>query len=317
MKKFFLITIDTEGDNLWGWKKGDEICTKNVNYLSRFQKLCETYGFKPVWLSNYEMISDPAFVEFICDVENRKVGELGMHLHAWNNPPEYNLETFYSEAPYLIEYPFNVMENKLSFLLSFVKEKTGITPISHRAGRWAMNDDYFDLLIKYGFKVDCSVTPHIDWSAHVGETKGSRGANYSFSSEKPFWFNGYDGRKRLLEVPVTIRKTKNIIFPESFSIKNIAKSLYKFIKRSPLWLRPTGRNLKEMLYIVRIVEKSDDDYLMFMLHSSELMPGGSPNFKNEKEIEKLYKDIDVLFRRLSKQFIGITLRDYFAMKKGD
>ena len=32
MKKKFLITIDTEGDNLWAWKQGDAIRTENVLY---------------------------------------------------------------------------------------------------------------------------------------------------------------------------------------------------------------------------------------------------------------------------------------------
>ena len=63
--KYFIITIDTEGDNLWRWKPGQEITTKNVRYLARFQELCSRYGFKPVWLSNWEMINDSSFVEFI------------------------------------------------------------------------------------------------------------------------------------------------------------------------------------------------------------------------------------------------------------
>ncbi|MDR8263551.1 deacetylase, partial [Acinetobacter baumannii] len=48
----FLITIDTEGDNLW--QKHDSITTENARYLPRFQQLCEKYGFKPVYLTNYE-----------------------------------------------------------------------------------------------------------------------------------------------------------------------------------------------------------------------------------------------------------------------
>lgn len=53
----FLITIDTEGDNLW--QKHDSITTENARYLPRFQQLCEKYGFKPVYLTNYEMAIDP------------------------------------------------------------------------------------------------------------------------------------------------------------------------------------------------------------------------------------------------------------------
>lgn len=50
--KHFIITVDTEGDNLWEYKKGTPIGTENAKYLPRFQSLCEKYGFKPVY-SNF------------------------------------------------------------------------------------------------------------------------------------------------------------------------------------------------------------------------------------------------------------------------
>ncbi len=66
-KPAFLITIDTEGDNLW--QKHDSITmTENAKYLPRFQQLCEKYGFKPVYLTNYEIAIDPAYIEFAKDV---------------------------------------------------------------------------------------------------------------------------------------------------------------------------------------------------------------------------------------------------------
>lgn len=39
--KHFIITVDTEGDNLWEYKKGTPIGTENAKYLPRFQSLCE------------------------------------------------------------------------------------------------------------------------------------------------------------------------------------------------------------------------------------------------------------------------------------
>jgi hypothetical protein len=36
-------------------------------------------------------------------------------------------------------------------------------------------------------------------------------------------------------------------------------------------------------------------YLEFMLHSSELMPGGSPAFPDRESIEALYRDLEALF----------------------
>ena len=145
MKKL-IITIDTEGDDLWSWKQGDAFTTNNTLFLDRFQRLCNKYNFFPVWLTNYEMIQDDRYVEFVKKYALEGKAEIGMHLHAWNNPPMYQLEVAQEGAPYLIEYPDDVMEAKIKFLTDLIFERTGIKPVSHRAGRWATYENYFELL---------------------------------------------------------------------------------------------------------------------------------------------------------------------------
>ena len=68
--------------------------------------------------------------------------------------------------------------------------------------------------------------------------------------------------------------------------------------------------MSDLLYIVRQIKKSNADYLMFILHSSEMMPGGSPTFDTEEKIEKLYEDLEILFEEISKDFEGISVADY-------
>ena len=63
MCKYFIITVDTEGDDLWSYKLGDFISTKNADFIQPFQALCEKYGFKPVYLTNYEMANNNSFVK--------------------------------------------------------------------------------------------------------------------------------------------------------------------------------------------------------------------------------------------------------------
>lgn len=309
--KYFIITIDTEGDNLWNWKPGQKIHTNNTLYLQRFQNVCNRYAFKPVWLTNYEMIMDSRYVEFIQSVVASNSGELGMHLHAWNSPPEHELPITNQEASYLIEYPFEIMESKISFLTSTILSRTGIRPITHRAGRWAMNDSYYELLAKHGYKVDCSVTPNIDWSTHPGMTKESAGSNYSDYSEQPYVVTTRHGK--ILEVPMTIRNCHHLFINQNGSFRSYFSGVYHAFVGKKIWLRPMGYNLSEMLYLLDAVYETDSDYIMFMLHSSEFMPGGSPSFKDEKSIELLYKDINTLFEKASDKYKGITLADYHSM----
>jgi hypothetical protein len=55
---------------------------------------------------------------------------------------------------------------------------------------------------------------------------------------------------------------------------------------------------------------------MFMLHSSELMPGGSPAFRTAAAIERLYADTEALFAHASARgCAGRTLGDFAAAWK--
>ena len=307
MKKF-IITIDTEGDNLWDWQEGMPIFTENVKYLPRFQHLCEGYGFKPVWLSNNEMLNDTAYIDFIAAVEERKTGELGMHLHAWNTTPDYDLPIVQSGQPYLIEYPKEIMEAKIAYMTDLIKSRCGISPVSHRAGRWAMNQTYFDLLIKYGYKVDCSYTPSINWNTSLGRSSGSKGSDYSSVSESVQIIKGSENNGSILEVPMTTR-TRNVwVSQPGRGLRGIASSAYHMLKGKQMWLRPMNDNLNDIKKLISL--ERDSDYLMFMIHSSELMPGGSPKFKTKESVEELYDVITEIFEIVSKTHEGCTLREY-------
>jgi len=301
--KKFLITIDTEGDNLWNWKQGEEIQTENVKYLPRFQNLCEEYGFKPVWLSNREMLGDPTYVKFVCDCVDRKTAELGMHLHAWNTPPEYKLKKEDAGLPYLIEYPDEIMEAKVDYMTSLIKERCGINPVSHRAGRWAMNDKYFDILAKYGYLVDTSVTPGVDWSDHPGESADSKGSDYSRSPQKPYYHRG------ILEVPVTVRKTHSLFAPQKAGLRGRMGQIKRMALGENLWIRPSLCSEEKIMHLLDMVENEESDYLMFMMHSSEFMPNGSPYFKDARSVENLYGTLRRVFERV-KNLEGITLDEY-------
>ncbi len=300
-KKHFIITIDTEGDDMWSWHEGMPITTRNAAFLPRFQELCDKYGFKPTWLVNWEMMNDKVFSEYASQTLKDHRCEIGMHLHAWNTPPNYDLPKHKeSGLPYLIEYPTDVMEEKIDTITRRFKEVFGFDPISHRAGRWGMDDRYFALLRKYGYKVDCSVTPFVSWTKSIGQTPGFAGPDYSKEKNKLSY------RNSVMEVPLSTMLSR-----KSFTNKEMDKKCRVF------WLRPQRNNLKSMLYLIKSKSQSKLDHLEFMIHSSELMPGGSPTFKTEEDIEKLYKDMDIVFNRISANYEGNGLGEYYSCKASE
>ena len=297
--RYFIITIDTEGDNLWGYKKGDAITTRNGKYIPRFQELCEKYNFKPVYLTNYEMLCDEEFVEYVRAKERDGLCEVGLHLHAWNNPPIVDLEGPYSGNPYLIEYSDDIMRAKFDYLYNIFCEKIGHAPFSHRSGRWAMDDRYFKLLAEYGVKIDCSVTPHIDWSQTKGVLCG--GSNYSASQAIPHSVDG------VYEIPLTVVPSRR---PLSSSLR---ENLRRLIYGGNLQLRPAAFSLTEMKHVIDCCANNHSvDYAEFMMHSSELMPGGSPYFADEESIERMFADLENLFTyATSMGYEGATLQEYY------
>ena len=52
------------------------------------------------------------------------------------------------------------------------------------------------------------------------------------------------------------------------------------------------------------------NYLEFTLHSSEFMPGGSPTFRTDDDIERLYDHLEALFSRVRSHFGGETLAEF-------
>jgi hypothetical protein len=311
--KYFIITIDVEGDNLWNYRLNDGITTRNSKYLPRFQELCEKYGYKPVYLVNHEMANDSFFVDFAGNVLRTGNCEIGLHLHAWNTPPLYELTESCHDygPPYLIEYPETIMREKFNFLFQKLIQTFNTKIMSHRSGRWAMNQTYFDLLIDFGIKIDCSVTPHVSWKKSKGFTAKSAGSDYTGYSEDPFIVKHSSQGGFLLETPVTVRILHTLFFTGR---RTVLSDLKRLVCGKPVWLRPNGNNLREMLALIEHIRKSNDDYLMFMLHSSEFMPGGSPNFKTEGSIERLYMDIKIIFENIHKDFQGITLEGYHEIR---
>lgn len=316
-KPAFLITLDTEGDNLWRNRSG-KVTTHNVRFLPRFQALCEKYAFKPTWLTNYEMASDPAYVEFGRDLLARGQGEIGMHLHAWYSPPEYALtDDEWRYQPYLIEYPENVLRDKVAFMTDLLENAFQRKMTSHRAGRWAFNEVYARALIDQGYLVDCSVTPRVSWRNAQGAPQGQGGTDYSHFPDRAYFLDEHDiskpGNGPLLELPMSIQYRYG-------TLTNQLKKMWNGIRgrqRGPSvnWLRPVGGNLAQMKQVAEQTLAQGNDYVEFMLHSSEFMPDGSPTFKTEADIERLYDDLEGLFSWLATRTQGMTLTEFARLKQ--
>lgn len=312
----FLITIDTEGDNLWAGPR--QITTRNARFLPRFQALCERHGLRPVYLTNWEMVRSAEFVEFGRDVLAREAGEIGMHLHAWNSPPLVPLgDDDFSAQPYLIDYPETVQREKIHVLTAELESVFQTKMRSHRAGRWALNGHYAESLAAQGYVVDCSVTPLVVWRP-AAQPMDPHAVDYRGFPRHAYRMSGPDisqpAQSGLLEAPMTIDPADDSGLRSAARSGLLLSPLGRRIAGRLLpavrWLRPNGHNRRGLLDLLDRIHAQGREYAEFMLHSSELMPGGSPLFPAERDIERLYDTLEELFAATAGRFAGRTLSEF-------
>lgn len=291
MNKKFIITIDTESDNQWDIRHAQE--TANAKYIPRFQAKCESYGFLPVYLVDYSMGNDEFLVGYLKQRMKSGECEVGMHLHAWSTPPQHVIDFSGNGRPYLIEYSKEIMEMKIKKITDFLEERFETKMISHRAGRWAINDEYIGLLAKYGYKVDCSITPGIDWRKQLGNSIG--GCDYRNECEDI----GRVGKKgEILEVPMTVRRIKDFSLNMENGVVCGGKRFLQGLVGRKIWLRPSICSVSDIIRLIDEEDKRGRGYLEFMMHSSEFMPGGSPYYKTEEAIDAMYEVLDTIFSKI-------------------
>jgi hypothetical protein len=270
---YFLVTVDTEGDNLWARPR--QITTRNAEALPRFQALCERYGLRPTYLVNYEMAVAPLFQEFGRQVLARGAGEIGMHLHAWNSPPLTPLtpDDFYHQ-PYLAEYPEPVLREKVKYMTGLLEETFAVKMISHRAGRWRLSAAYARALVDNGYLADCSVTPHISWGDKLGDPKGQGGSDYSLYPELPYFMDlgdtGRAGDSPLLEVPVTVlsaRRPLMRLLPSALRSASLVKRVVERLLPAD-WMVPDRYNAERLPGVLPRALRLGRPYVEFAIHSS-------------------------------------------------
>jgi hypothetical protein len=105
------------------------------------------------------------------------------------------------------------------------------------------------------------------------------------------------------------------IAPWAYTVRGIRRFAWRF-EPPASWIFPNGINLAHMLKCVRMALAEGREHIEFVIHSSELMPGGSPRFRTDESIERLYADLRVLFGAIAKDFRGMTLKEFRASWRG-
>jgi hypothetical protein len=122
-----------------------------------------------------------------------------------------------------------------------------------------------------------------------------------------------------LEVPVSVIRSPFSRVHEWFEhLPSLLQRAFGRIcpSRHSLVPRDRSANHRGMVSILHHALKNDWPCVELATHSSELMPGCSPFFPDEKSIDRLYSRLDAIFSFASKNFQGMTLEKFREKYEG-
>ena len=170
--------------------------------------------------------------------------------------------------------------------------------LSFRGGRYSTGPLVRDWLRARGFIADASALPYSSWT-------DDGAPDYRTRDTRPA---GLPGEPGLWEIPLSYGYTRRpfgfwrraLAAGESKLLRplRIVGALSKFGIVEKAWLNfenPLGEKMPDL---IRVLRKMNAPYLCFTLHSSSLLPGGSPYAPNPAAVEHLFRTLtDTLERR--------------------
>jgi hypothetical protein len=194
----FVLSIDTEEEWDWTGPFPQQVAdVQNIDKLPAFNSVCENLGIRPTYFVDYAVADNKSAVEKMLTFTTKGNCEIGAHLHPWCNPPYFG-EVGEAES-HVVNLPVEQVSQKLDALMTCLETGFGVKPKSFRTGRWGIDKNVMELLVKSGITADSSVYPFYE-----NEYFSCRGA-----STLPYWPDLNNplqkgSQNTLYELPVTV-----------------------------------------------------------------------------------------------------------------
>lgn len=292
-KKYLTISIDVEPDCSKTWHYSSPLTFNGVTVgISEIlQPLFNKHGACPSYLINNVVLEDARSIETFRNLKGNF--ELGTHLHCEFIEPERQFKEYAGkkgEANQCFLEP-EIEFEKLKNITNLFVSKFDRQPTSFRAGRFSAGENTIDALTLLGYKVDTSVTPHVNWN----DASRERPIDYRSASEQPYFIKKGSYLQRddcgsILEVPVTILKARK------FGVLN-----------RPIWLRPFMTDFDGFMRVMRAYGRKYEmnRFVIYnmMFHNVEVLPGMSPYPQTKEEARLYIQSLDALLAYCSKNDI--------------
>ena len=307
-----LVTIDVEEEGLFsGRYQSSNATVVNVLELSLLDPVFRGLDIRPTLLLTYQVAKYKPYHDHLLKLCEHWKGEIGAHLHPWNTPPHKKLQYRHPIPSQL--YPKEILEAKLEALLTALAVM-GVTARSFRMGRFNLAQKMFSILERSGIEVDSSIVP---------TRKQYGGPEYLFAPADPYFPDpknpSIPGNSSILEIPVTIipvipnlhRMLDRLssTFPRSVTLMSwISKNL------GSIPAQPMMAPLSVLKTAVRMHHSRGGRVVTLYFHSSELLPGGCPEHRTKKDVDRFILKIGDFLSWLRNDLgaVSMTLTDFSA-----
>lgn len=287
----YTVTVDTEEE--WDWAAGyptGPTRVENVRHLPRFQEVCERHGAAVTYFVNHAVLADPAARRVVLDLANRPNVEIGLHIHPWNTPPIQPVPAVPPRDSFLHNLPPDLALAKLRTTLDAFREH-GLAPTSYRGGRYSTSPLIQNFLRDNGFVADCSVLPFTTWADEKAPDYRDRDPlPVRLTPRRP-------GDAALWELPLTLGYTRRPFRVWHRLLAAAARPPLRYFRLVGLfdrvgvvrtaWLNFENPLGDHMLDFLRRLRGGRLPAACFTLHSSSLLPGGSPYARTAADVDRV------------------------------
>ncbi len=308
-RPILLVVVDTEEEFDWSKpfdRNNDSV--QAMRHIGRFQNICDRYGIRPTYATNYPVSSQSDGIEPLKEILDDKRALLAAHVHPWVNPP-YN-EQVNEKNSFSGNLAYELEKDKLKILLDTQEDSFGIRPRIYKAGRYGVGPNTASILNELGIDIDLSVCPPMDYSS-------GHGPDFSKHSAEPTWV---DAETPILEIPVSGAYI-GFLHPIGHPLYQLLTSnilqrahLPGIAARSRaldrLVLSPEGYTHKEHCYLTRSLYKRGIRTFTFSLHSPSVVPGCTPYVQNRAELQKFLDTCQRYFEFFFDEMNGVAMTHY-------
>jgi hypothetical protein len=293
---YYTVTVDTEEE--WDWASGYPTRSgsiTNIQHLTRLQEVCDRRGAAVTYFVNHAVLAHSDSRRIIQELAQRPRVEIGMHIHPWNTPPLQSVDNVPIRDSFLQNLPVELIRAKLQTVVESFTQ-SGLSPRSYRGGRYSTSPIIQDFLRDHGILADCSILPFNTWPDDGAPDFRDRDVQPTRKEPRR------EGDAALWELPLTYAYSRrpfrfwhNLLTAFStspLSALRLVGMLDRFGIAHRAWLNfehPLG---EKMLSFLRGLRPLGMPFVCFSMHSSSLLPGGSPYSQTRADVERLLERAD-------------------------